>query len=484
MKLSEERDLGVNSEDENEPIVIVEIAPIDEGYAWVICGCCFILNACTWGMNSGFSIYLAHYINYGTFPGMTKMDYAYIGGLAFGGGLFFAPVLILLYDFLGIHAMVTLGNSLQFTALMLASFAKNKWQIYCSQGLLQGFGLAVLSLPTLTLLPQYFVKYRVLASSIATAGAGLGGVIFNLAMQKIVDNRSVFWAIRAQAIMAFGLIGIATVFIRSKTPRKSLNNKLFDNLIVYIQLDFIIFGLFAITAIFAYVILLYTLTKFTTSLGYTNFEGSITSAMVQVGSFFGRPIVGQLSDRFGAISVTSSCYLICGIFSLAMWIPARNLATVIIFALIEGGLMGSIYGMLSPVLQRMYGPKRMLSIFAKLWMIVGIAGLFSPVIGIKLTKSDGAEVDPTSFVHCSIFTGVCFIAASGFLVLLRGHINAREHILQREGTETYQKYVPVPILKILSYSVKPPIKIGIEKIILNEKDDNEETIIETKSQWL
>lgn len=40
------------------------------------------------GANSGYAIYLAHYLENNTFAGGSKLDYASIGGLAFSCGLF------------------------------------------------------------------------------------------------------------------------------------------------------------------------------------------------------------------------------------------------------------------------------------------------------------------------------------------------------------------------------------------------------------
>lgn len=106
---------------------------------------------------------------------------------------------------------------------------------------------------------------------------------------------------------------------------------------------------------FGYVIVLYTLANFTTSLGYSGEEGSYVSAMVQVGSAVGRPAVGYIADKYGGVTVSVVVYYVVGIFCLAMWIPTRNLASIIIFALISGSLMGSVYGMIAPAIARSFG---------------------------------------------------------------------------------------------------------------------------------
>jgi hypothetical protein len=50
--------------------------------------------------------------------------------------------------------------------LILASFATQLWQIYLTQGLLFGIGGALVFSPSISLPPQWFVKYRSLATGI------------------------------------------------------------------------------------------------------------------------------------------------------------------------------------------------------------------------------------------------------------------------------------------------------------------------------
>ena len=184
-------------------------------------------------------------------------------------------------------------------------------------------------------------------------------------------------------------------------------------------------------------------------------QGAIVSAMVQVGSFFGRPVIGYLSDKLGAASVATVAYYIVGIFCLAMWIPARNYATVVVFALIEGGLMGSIYAIIAPLMAQMFGIRKMNIVFGKVWCIMGVAGVFSPVIGVKLVRGSGANVDPTSYRNCSIFTGVMFVACATTMLIIRGYLKARDEIINKDGladsdhVDTTQ--VTVPFLSVFTH---------------------------------
>ena len=405
---------------------------IDGGYAWVICFACLLLNFNIWGGNSGFAIYFSAYLSQNTFEGATKMDFAYIGGLAIGVGFLFAPVINALLGIIGFRGVLIIGNCLQFTSLMLASWSTKLWQLYLTQGLMQSFGLAFLAVPTNTIIPQYFKKKRVLAGGIATAGSGLGGIVYNLAMQKVVDTKDVHWALRVQSIMEFGMVWISILLVKSKAKQHSIQFNLFD-IKVMKTAPFWLLCFFMTTCMFGYVIVLYTLANFTTSLGYSGKQGSYVSAMVQVGSAIGRPAVGYISDKYGGVTVSAFAYYLVGIFSLAMWIPARNLATVIVFAIISGSMMGSVYGMISPAIARAFGIQKMNVVASKINILLGMSALFSPVIGMSLTKGKAVGVDPSRYVYCSVFTGISFIVCATALLILRGYIKARDHIMEKHG---------------------------------------------------
>lgn len=410
---------------------------VDGGYAWVICFACFLLNFSTWGMNSGFAIYFANYLNNNTFAGATKMDYAYIGGIAFGVGLFCSPAINFIQGKIGTRPTIIVGNCLQFTGLMLASWSRKLWQLYLTQGLIQSFGLAFISIPATTVLPQYFKKKRILSGGLSSAGSGVGGICFNLGMQHVVESKGVFWALRVQSIIGFGLTWIAISLIRSRSKAHKIQFTAFDSAVVS-SAAFWILSFFVITCMFGYVIVLYTLAQFTTSMGYSEYQGSIVSAMVQLGSCCGRPIIGLLADKFGGATVSVVAYTVVGTLCLAMWVPARNYATIVAFAIIQGALMGSIYGMIAGVVARTFGLRKMNVAFSMIWTIMGAAGLFSPVIGIKLTKGNGAILDPGLYINCSIFAGVSFLACAGSLLLLRGYIKARDHLQVDQHTDSDQ----------------------------------------------
>lgn len=76
--------------------------------------------------------------------------------------------------------------------------------------------------------------------------------------------------------------------------------------------------------------------------------------MTQVGSIIGWPIVDRMLDRFGAITVTSCAYYLSALFVFAMWIPAKNFATIIAFCLLMGALMGTVFATIPSLNSKLY----------------------------------------------------------------------------------------------------------------------------------
>lgn len=413
----------------------------DGGYGWLIVLACFLINFNTWGANSGFAIYLSYYLNHGTFKGGNKYDYALIGGLTFGLGLIFAPGINYIQGKIGVRRTIILGNCFQFVALMSASFTRRLWQLYLAQGVLQAFGLAFISLPAIAVLPQWFKKRRTLASSIASAGSGCGGVVYNLGMQKVLEARSVFWALRVQSILCFGLTWISICLIRTRLDSKF---SIYDPETLR-SAGFWIFCAYLVFCMLGYVVVLYDMANFTTSLGYSAYQGSISLAMVQVGSVFGRPIVGQLCDKFGVINVCLGAYSLCAVFSLAMWIPARNYATVLVFSFIMGSLMGTVFGTTPPILSKLVGLKKVSVGLCMSWAFLGAAGLVSPVIGLSLKTGNLGYVDPTQYLHCSIFAGLSFVCCALTILVMRGYLISRLELADTDADHGHLHLTVLPL---------------------------------------
>lgn len=401
----------------------------DGGYGWVVVGCYFFLNFCTWGSNAGFAIYLTYYLDSNKFPGGTKEDFAAVGGLAFGAGLMFAPLINYFVFRTSVKISIGVGIVLQGAALLLCAFSTKLWQVFLTQGLLISFGLAFISIPATNILTPWFRKKRTLALGLGAAGSGLGGVVFNLGMQRILEIKSLRWALISQCIIDTVLSTIALMLIRTRETAVQETTKekpkFFDpSLLRHYVVWFLI--LYVGTTMLGYVVLLYSLSAFTVSLGYTQKQGSVVSCMISAGGCAFRPLVGYCADRFGPVTVGIVVHAIVGILCVAMWIPCRNLATAIAFSLLSGALMGSIWPLLTSISSRIGGLNKLASVYSFTWPCVGMCAIVSPIIGLKLRSNDPTVSN--AYVNTAIFSGSGYFGAALFLWLIRGYLIARDKL--------------------------------------------------------
>jgi len=145
---------------------------------------------------------LAHYLSFNTFPGTSPLTYAFVGGLSISIALFVAPLATYIIHVFGTKTALNIGVFFETLSLIAASFAHSIWQLILSQGVCFGIGMGFLFVGNVGIVPQWFLKRRSLANSIAAAGSGFGGLTYALATQKMIDTIGLAWAFRVLGILA------------------------------------------------------------------------------------------------------------------------------------------------------------------------------------------------------------------------------------------------------------------------------------------
>ena len=217
-----------------------------------------------------------------------------------------------------------------------ASFAKKVWQLYLTQGLLFGVGVGFMYLPSINILPQWFEKRRSLALAISSAGAGVGGVIFSLATDGMIDKLSLVWSLRITGIVVI-VVSVAVIFlIRDRDKILRPDYTLFDFSLLR-NTNACLLLTWCFLTVFGHIIILFSLSDFCRSIGLTVRQANLTTALLSVGTACGRPFLGYLSDKFGRLEVAASLTLWNAVLCFAVWIPASSLGLTIFFALAIGG---------------------------------------------------------------------------------------------------------------------------------------------------
>ncbi|WYZ35736.1 hypothetical protein EsH8_X_000383 [Colletotrichum jinshuiense] len=375
------------------------------GYGWVVVGCVFLINAHTWGINSSYAVFLAYYLNSGAFPGATPISLAFVGGLSFSIALLIAPVVTFCIPRLGTQLTLGTGVVIQAVALIGASFTTQIWHLLLSQGIGFGIGMGFTFNTTVGIVPQWFVLRRSFANAIATAGSGLGGLIYSLATNAMIRNIGLPWAFRILAILSFVVNGACCLLMKDRNKALGSVHIAF-HFGIFKRIEFWLFFAWGFFGLFGYVIAVFSLADYAETVGFNASQGSIVSAMFNLSQGIGRPLIGLASDRFGRINMAGLGTLIAGLATFFIWIFAgKHFAGIIIFALF-GAFAGVLWPTVGPVGAEVVGIQLLPSALSIFWMILVIPATFAEPIALTIK---GSGID--AYLNVQLFTGFMYMAA-------------------------------------------------------------------------
>ena len=229
-----------------------------------------------------------------------------------------------------------------------ASFAKQIWQLYLTQGLLVGLGIGSIFIPSIAVLPQWFLKKQSLAQGLASSGSGYGGLIVCLATSAMIQNISLAWSLRVIGILCFVGTGISTILVRDrnhivKPPQLGFAKHLLQ------RYECLLLMSWAFIGVLGYMVLLYSLSNYAVQIvGLSQSQAGVLTAVLNLGTALGRPCIGLASDKFGRIEVAAALTCFNGLIIIAVWIPANSYGVLIFFAIVSGATMG-VFWMVSQI---------------------------------------------------------------------------------------------------------------------------------------
>ncbi|EDK41320.2 hypothetical protein PGUG_05418 [Meyerozyma guilliermondii ATCC 6260] len=348
------------------------------------------------------------------------------------------------------YSGVYLGNHYSNRSVYSCFICYKLWHLYLAQGVFVGISFVMVFIPATFILPTWFDKRMATAMGITVGGAGLGGVVFSLSINKLIDTTGdQRWALRMCGIVTGSAATFAALILRPRkrinTPLKATltkefilaNAKIMFNFKIFRRYPLAILALWFSVILMNYIILLFSLAPYAQSVGLSASQGSNITAILNAAQVVGRPIMGYFGDSIGRNNTSGLVSLTCSILILAFWINAKTYASLIGFSV----LIGFIVGVGSTMAQSMAAdlveiPAHLPAAWSGLNILVGFFSLVAEVIALKLVNSSSKR----QYLHPQIFTGVCFFF--GFLLmmvnrewLVRRKLQTRRHALE-EMSET------------------------------------------------
>ncbi|TVY54665.1 putative transporter MCH2 [Lachnellula cervina] len=383
-----------------------EDVPPNGGYGWVCVFCVFWINAHTWGINSAYGVFLAYYLSTNSFPSATPLQYAFIGGLSMSQSLIVSPLVTLTTRLYTLKTTLIIGLILETAALLGASFATQVWQLFLSQGLCFGWGMGFLFIGSAGIVPQWFSSRRSLATGITSAGAGFGGLAYNLGTGALISKVGLSWTLRVLALCQLVANALCIVALRDRNKAVKPNQLAFDYRL-FGKGHFLFLLGWGFFSELGYVVLLFSLPNYALSVGLSANQGAIVGALLNLGLGVGRPIVGYFSDSIGRLNMATAMTGLCGVFCLLIWTFAKSFGLLCFFALLAGAVCGTFWSTIVSVGAEIVGLKDLPSALSIAFMMMMFPTTFAEPIGLMLRRSHG-----NIYLDAQIFTGFSFIAAA------------------------------------------------------------------------
>ncbi|KAK7756721.1 hypothetical protein SLS62_001162 [Diatrype stigma] len=193
-----------------------EKAPPEEGLvAWLQVLGSFALYFNTWGMINTFGVFQTYYAadllshksqSAISWIGSTQSFFLLVVGVVSGP----------LYDAGHLRLLLGTGASLTALGLMLTSIATEYWQVVLAQAVCVGIGAGCLYVPSLAIIPQWFLRRKALALGLVTSGSSFGGVVYSLLFQGLQPRVGFGWAARVMGFVSLATLAVPLAVLRKR----------------------------------------------------------------------------------------------------------------------------------------------------------------------------------------------------------------------------------------------------------------------------
>jgi len=405
-------------------------------YGWLIVGVAFVTMAVGVNARTAFSLLFPPILDeFGWERGLTA------GAFSFGFLVtaVLSPSLGRLMDRRGPRVVVELGVGLVAAGLLLAPLMREPWHLYATLGVLVGGGSVCVSYTGQALyLPNWFVRRRGLAISIAYSGVGVGSIILLPWLQGFIGRsgwRAACWAL---GILVLVLLVPINLLLRRRPedlglqpdggPSSAGRAGSVSNVVdpVWAAVDWTL-GRAARTARFWWVAIGYFAglycwysvqvhqTKYLVEIGFSATDAAWALGFVSLAGIPGQIGLGHLSDRIGrewVWAVGSLGFTLCYVVLLCL--GQRPTPTLLVLMVLAQGVLGyGLTSVLGAIPAEIFEGPHYGSIFGTLMLASIVGGAAGPWV-------TGALHDATGTYTLAWWIAIAASALSAVAIWLAG----------------------------------------------------------------
>lgn len=332
------------------------------------------------------------------------------------------------FDRNGRTAPMCIGSLFFVGGLMATANCQTVWQFILGFSILCGMGTGITMTPLVSCVATWFFKKRAMATSIATIGGSVGGIVLPLLLRKLYEEVGFQWALRITAFICSLCLACATILAREREKPVAQPFESYKKLFLwYLTSSFNWRYFFEWRFLFA-------------ALGGSLAESSLTASSTYIASYsmarnntetvsyalitttnavgiLGRYIPGYLADKFtGRFNMMIITMSMAVFFNLVMWLPfGGNLKVLWAYSMLYGFSSGTVLSLTAVCIGQISKTADFGKRYATMYLIQAITTL--PIIPISgALIGDGKIKGYNNFI---IFTSMLMLAGVICFVISR-----------------------------------------------------------------
>ncbi|KAK7509878.1 major facilitator superfamily domain-containing protein [Phyllosticta citriasiana] len=382
--------------------------------AWLCCVGGFCCLFCSFGWINTVGVFQDYYQTH-MLKNYSSSTVSWIPSLEVFMMFFGGPFIGKLYDNHGPRGILFFGSLLHVFGIMMTSLCKEYYQFILAQGICSPIGTSMIFYAGMSSLTTWFFRKRALAFGVMAAGSSIGGIVFPIMTDHLVDSIGFGWAMRVSAFLMLGLLIIANLTVKSRIPPMKKPFQPVEFLLPFTEPTFVLLTVGAFLFFMGMFIPINYLIVQATAEGMSTRLAAYIIPILNALSLFGRVLPGYVGDKVGRFNVMIVLCLATGVLDLALWIPASSNAALIVFAAAYGFGSGAFVSMLPACIAQISDVRKIGVRTGSMFAAISIAALISNPIGGQIVSADNG-----SFTGLKIFCGVMQI--SGSLVIAASRI--------------------------------------------------------------
>ncbi|KAJ3354592.1 hypothetical protein HDU83_005043 [Entophlyctis luteolus] len=312
----------------------------------------------------------------------------------------------------GYQRVMLIGAVLYLVGFLLASFSLGLLPVlFLTQAAMYGIGASFAYYPALSAPNQWFEKKRGIATGVGVAGSGVGGVLYSIGTQQLLDRVGFEWTMRITAVFSFVCICAVIPLVKQRIKLTKTESRI--DFTVFKQPLFNATLLCIVFFCIAFYIPTYYLPDF--AVNVLNVDTVSASYLLTAHNGFailGRLLIGVIADLI--LGRVNSLILVVFVHSIStlIWYFSSSLPVLYAFTFVNGFMSGAFWVVFPVVVAEFFGVEKLGGLVGILYTANAVGAIVGPAVA-------GAFRDHVGYGAMVLFCGALTLLSTVFAVTAR-----------------------------------------------------------------